>query len=592
MLVDRALTLPDLLAAAAERHGDAPAHISGETDTALSFGAWDRRATSVAAGLAARGVRRGDAIGLCFSSREWQDLSIAYVGIQRAGATCVLMSSDWAAAEITDVAAQGRCVGIVCGSDHKPTGAVWEERLDDLAQSTAAPSGGALDPGATADILFTSGTTGHPKGVAYTQRNACFEAQWRGGAIPSVVPGGACIHAHPPQGASGQGRIVLPLIAGVPLYSMSVFDPRAFCDLVEAYSVPHVSLVPAMAVALLEWEHLPRYSFDSVRVVSFGSAAVADETLAGLGNRFHRAQLINQYSSTEALPARVRGVFGAHAPGTIGVPDHDTRISVRDPETGEELPAGASGEIWLSVPGVDPRWYHDDPVATAEVFVDGWTRMGDIGYLTSDGELVLTDRLKDIINRGGTNISPREVEDVLREHPDIVDVAVVGLPHRVLGDEVAAAVVVRGPVSERDIRDFAARRLSDVKVPKRLAFCDELPRTPNGKVRREDLLSLWPAEGPGGKQGTRGEQLTATEAALAAIWTQVLRVVVGPSDDFFDLGGTSLEAVQISGRAEDAGLPVEPADLSDFPTLSELAREVDARSSRTDRPTRSPAADG
>ena len=217
--------------------------------------------------------------------------------------------------------------------------------------------------------------------------------------------------------------------------------------------------------------------------------------------------------------------------------------------------------------------YYRDPVATAEVFVDGWVRSGDLGHLDHHGHLHLDDRKKDVIISGGRNISSVEVEDVITGHPAVVEAAVFGAAHPVLGEDVAAAVVVRSPTTERELQDFVRGRLAEHKVPRRVVLVDELPRNASGKVVKGELRRRF---------GERSDEVayvapaTELEALVAAVFAEVLALPeVGSGDDFFALGGHSLAAAQIAARLSDAmGAPVSVGAVFEAPTVAELARSL------------------
>lgn len=574
-------TIPGLLEQRAASHPHEVAHWCS-SGARLSYRDWDLRARRAAAGLRARGVREGSVVGALFGPDEWTALSVAYVAIQRCGAACLLLSYQWTDAELATVITTSGCVGVVGGSRLRDGGAGWAETLAELQQiRLGRDETNAARPDSVADILFTSGSTGTPRGIAYCQQNAVFEAPFLGGAVPWSVPGGMCVHAHPPFGAGGQARITLPLIAQLPVYSLAEFSPRALCDVVEAYRAPHVSLVPAMAVELATWDQLGRYDLSPIHVISFGSAPLPPATARSLLDSLPAAVLINQYTSTEALPARIRGRVLGRDDDPVGWPDHVTQVSVRDPDTGRMLPPDDVGEIWLRAPGAVPRWYHNEPDAGGTVFVDGWTRMGDIGRLCPDGSLVLLDRKKDIINRGGIKVSPSEVERVLTKHPGVVDAVVAGFAHPVLGEEVGAAVVLAPGTTcaPTELRQFSAEYLSPAKTPKQIVFVPELPRTGNGKLRRVEITPV--LEAAATRHGDAREiPSTPIEARVLAAWENVLQSTVDLGDDFFLLGGDSLRATRIAAALADDGYEISTADLFDHPTVRELATELTHRQTR------------
>ncbi|MGH9283874.1 MAG: AMP-binding enzyme, partial [Acidimicrobiales bacterium] len=283
------------------------------------------------------------------------------------------------------------------------------------------------------------------------------------------------------------------------------------------------------------------------------------------------------YALTEAGPARTMAEWDPARPACVGLPVGGTEVRVVD-EAGAGVPTGETGEVCLRRPGSPARSYYRDPLATAETFLDGgWVRSGDLGRLDAGGRLHLVDRRRDLIISGGSNVSPVEVEAALAEHPAVVEAAVFGVPHPVLGEDVAAAVVVRAPTSPRELQDLVRSRLAEHKVPHRVELVDDLPRNPSGKVLKGALRERFgapPASAPASFVAPR----TDTEVVVASVWEAVLEVPrVGTDDDFFALGGHSLAAGQITARLQDAfGVELPVGAVFEAPTVAELALVVEA----------------
>jgi len=251
-------------------------------------------------------------------------------------------------------------------------------------------------------------------------------------------------------------------------------------------------------------------------------------------------------------------------------------------EGGALLPAGATGEIVVRG-GSIMQGYDIDPMANKDAFTDGWFRTGDLGYLDVDGYLFITGRLKEIINRGGEKIAPREVEDVLMDHPAVAQAVTFSVPDTRLGENVAAAVVLRQNASatESDMCKFAATRLSAFKVPHRVLIVKDLPKGPTGKLLRVGLAEMLGLATPEQAQLPKSLYDTApclpVEDVLAGIWAQVLNLErVGIHDDFFQLGGDSLLATQVMWRVREAfQVALSPRSLFDAPTIAMLADHVE-----------------
>jgi hypothetical protein len=271
--------------------------------------------------------------------------------------------------------------------------------------------------------------------------------------------------------------------------------------------------------------------------------------------------------ASNPLPPAVR------KPGTVGI-SAGADIAVLD-AAGTPLPAGGIGEIAVRGPGVTGG-YEANPNANEAAFAGGWFRTGDQGRLDADGYLTITGRLKEIVNRGGEKVSPREVDEALLDHPDVVQAAAFAVPHATLGEDLAAAVVCRPGASpaEHDLRANLFARLPAHKVPSRIVFVDAIPKGPTGKVQRTRLhQALADRLEPAWVAPTAG-----TQAAVAAVIAQVLaRDRVGAHDNFFGLGGDSLSGARAVARiGERLGIGLSSAALFHHPTPAALGASIDA----------------
>jgi acyl-CoA synthetase (AMP-forming)/AMP-acid ligase II len=241
-----------------------------------------------------------------------------------------------------------------------------------------------------------------------------------------------------------------------------------------------------MATSIIESAAHRRHDLSSVRVVSLGCAPIPRALIPGLAGAFPNARLVNMYELSEARYAGTALVYDGTRDGSVGRRRGATEIRITD-EQGVPLPAGQIGEVRLRWRGLPPQHYFRDAVATSQVYVGGWTRTGDLGYLDGDGYLHLVDRLKDVIIKGGINIGSLEIENVLREHPAVADCSVLGVTDPLHGEEVACAVVLRSPASPGELRAFVGERLARHKIPRHVLELDELPRNRSGKVLKGEL---------------------------------------------------------------------------------------------------------
>ncbi|HEV3133420.1 MAG TPA: class I adenylate-forming enzyme family protein [Acidimicrobiia bacterium] len=371
------------------------------------------------------------------------------------------------------------------------------------------PAGG-VDEDDLFAILYTSGTTGRPKGATLTHRQALANLQnifclgvanaSRGGeAAPelSSTVQSATLLVVPLFHVTGcLSTMMLGYASGAKLVLMPPgrFDPDAAMATIEREKVTGFGGVPTIMWRIVESPTFDDYDLSTVVRVSYGGAPAAPELVQRIHERFPKVRktLATAYGLTESASVATSNTgddYRTH-PDSVGRPAPTVEIGVVDTD-GRPVPTGATGEIWLRGPTIMRRGYWNRPEATAEAITsDGWFRSGDIGRFDEDGFLYLVDRAKDMIIRGGENVYCVEVEQVLFEHPDVVDAAVVGVPHKVLGEEVKAVVQLKpgSSATGEDLRTHCSARLANFKVPEYVELRDEpLPRNPAGKVLKNIL---------------------------------------------------------------------------------------------------------
>lgn len=543
-------TFPGLLRDRAAREpGRVAMRVGGE---ALTFGAWHDRAARIAAGL---DVRRGDRIGLLFDEHDWLDFAAAYVGVQAAGAVAMPISSRTPDPEITRLLNEFGAAALIHGTTLTPGRG---RPLPDVIADR--PGGVDVGPSDLAQILFTSGTTGRPKGVSATHANLTYGYHPRMRRRP-LAHSKLFLHAFPLGTNAAQTMLFNALTAEPAALVLPRFDADEFCRLVETERVGTAFLVPAMAIDLVASGALDRYDLSSVLLLGSTAAALPPEIAKTLAAAFQRADIVNYYSSTEAAPAQTVMIFDPDRPAAVGQPaDGDLRITDADSRA---LPAGETGEVWLHSP-TTPRTYFGDASATSAVFRDGWIRMGDLGHLDDEGYLYLVDRESDVIKSGAFKISTLRIEAELYAHPAVRAAAVLGLPHPVLGSVPAAAVVLREPAD--DLRAFAATRLARHEVPARWLILDALPRNDAGKVLKRSLRDLFDAP------SEAAAPASDAEARLAGLWARALGRDVPEGADFFAAGGDSFAAARFATLASDEfGVEVPVSFVFDFPGLADQA---------------------
>jgi acyl-CoA synthetase (AMP-forming)/AMP-acid ligase II len=487
---------------------------------ALTFAQWDGEANRLARGLVAAGIEHGDRVGIHLSHESAVRWLTAYPAIHRAGAVAVPMNPRLAPAEVARMLAHCGARGVVAGgslADHdaalpaevdgerlqlavvvdagsageevveaaapaqgRVTRLPWESVLDDDASDFQVPT----EEDDLADILYTSGTTGRPKGVAIRHTNASL--------VPSGVPpwsGNGWLHASPFYTFAGSSFIYNPMKLGMRGIYLPRFDSERWLAVVAEERPTAIFLVPAMAQLLLAHPGMAKADFSFVQLCSVGSAPLAPQVLEQLQTLMPDALVSNNYGMTEAGSAYCIMPKGeaVRRPGSVGRPAPPAKVKIVD-AAGTELPAGEVGEVRMHMPGRH-REYFADPEATAALWEEGWLRTGDLGRIDDEGYLYIVGREKDVIIRGGNNIHAADVEHTIVGHPAVLEAAVVGMPHDVLGEDVVAVVVLRAgaKVTPDELRSHCLAQLADYKVPRQWHFVSELPRNATGKVVKPEL---------------------------------------------------------------------------------------------------------
>jgi acyl-CoA synthetase (AMP-forming)/AMP-acid ligase II len=357
--------------------------------------------------------------------------------------------------------------------------------------AAAAASPGLAQPDDVALVLHTSGTTSRPKIVPLSQRNVCASARNIRGFL-SLTAHDRGLNIMPLFHIHGLiAGVLAPLSAGGRVCCTPGFNALKFFAWMEEARPTWYTAVPTMHQAILGRAANNRAVIEAnpLRVIRSSSSAMPTQVIREIEQVFG-APLVESYGMTEAahqmaanpLPPRER------KPGSVGIAA-GPEVAIMDPD-GRLLPAGETGEIVIRGENVTSG-YESNPKANAEAFTHGWFRTGDQGVMDAEGYLTLTGRLKEIINRGGEKVSPREVDEVLMDHPAVAQVVTFAIPHDKLGEEVGAAVVLRegASLAEKELREFAGKRLADFKVPRKVIFLDEIPKGATGKLQRIGLAA-------------------------------------------------------------------------------------------------------
>ncbi|MEO7743196.1 MAG: AMP-binding protein [Usitatibacter sp.] len=361
-------------------------------------------------------------------------------------------------------------------------------------ETQAEPQRRPPGPEDLALLMYTSGTTGMPKGVMLTHANVTANAR--------------IISAEHRLGPTDRATAVLPLYH-INAFAVTMLTPLAhggslampprfstgkFWEMAARFECTWVNVVPTIVSYLLEGETPPREALAKIRFCRSASAPLPPEHLLAFQEKFGIG-LIETMGLTETVAPAFSNPYEPERRkvGSVGLPSGcEARIV---DERGVEVPDGAAGEIVIRGPQVTPGYYKNEAATQGAFFPHGWLRSGDIGVRDAEGFFYVTGRIKELIIKGGENIAPREIDEVLLRHPAVLDAAAVGVPDKHYGQEVMACVILREGRSctEEDLRDFCVEHLGKFKTPKLIRFVDELPRGPSGKVQRLRLVELMPA---------------------------------------------------------------------------------------------------
>jgi long-chain acyl-CoA synthetase len=499
------MNLAEILSASAERDPDKVAMKLDEAE--LTYAGLDDASARVAAFLRSKGVVPGDRIGLMLPNQL--QFPIIYYGILRAGGVVVPMN----------VLLKRREVDYFCDDPGSRLLLAWHELTEETEAGTAecetelieiepdsfAELLDSTDPDPeihdasesdTAVILYTSGTTGRPKGAELTHLNLSLNCQIAAEVVLDLQSDDIVLGALPLFHSFGQTVSMNSTICtGACLSLLPRFDPTKALEIFERDRVNVFQGVPTMYGAILNHPDRASYTTHLTRCMS-GGAAMPVEMMRAFEEAFG-AKILEGYGLSETSPVSCSNPpEGERKPGSVGIPIRGVEMAVLD-DDGNELEPEGVGEIVIRGHNI-MKGYWQRPEATEEAMRGGWFHSGDIGRRDEDGYFYIVDRMKDMIIRGGYNVFPREVEEVLYEHPDVLEAAVVGVPDESLGEEVGAAVVLRdgAEASAEDLSAHVKSQLAAYKYPRVVWFLDELPKGPTGKILKREIAAPEAARAP------------------------------------------------------------------------------------------------
>ena len=474
----------------------------------LTYGQLDALSDQVAASLVKLGLERGERVGIMLPNVP--HFPVAYFGVLKAGGVVVPMNVLLKAPEVNYYLSDSQARFLIAwedfsaeamkgapasvstyvvnrpGSEAVPEGA---RNFQELLRETTGFDMAATDPDDTAVILYTSGTTGKPKGAELTHFNLYMNCDIAG-RLFGILENDIALGVLPLFHSFGQSSVMnVTLRYGGKLALVPRFEVDAVCRTIQDEKVTVISGVPTMFFALLHSPQVADFDLSSLRIANSGGASLPGEVLTTFEKRFGIV-ILEGYGLSETSPT---ASFNRSAEDrkflSIGKPVWGVEMTILD-EEGSRLPVGKDqvGEICIRGHNV-MKGYFNQPAATEEAFKGGWFHSGDMGYVDEDGFYYIVDRKKELIIRGGFNVYPREIEEVLYTHPAVQEAAVIGVPDERMGEEVSAVVCLKQgqSVSEAELIAYVKERVAAYKYPRTIRFVDSLPKGATGKILKKEL---------------------------------------------------------------------------------------------------------
>jgi len=462
-------------------------------------------ARQMATVLAEHGVKAGDRVVVIMMS--CMEVPKAFHAIARLGAVAVPIMPQLIPREINYIVENSGAEVVITSPMIAPNVAAGVEGIPGFREiltfgdsdvpgtqniaaevEAAAPHDGMYeaDEDELAVIIYTSGTTGNPKGVMLTHGNLVRNIKTTA-SIFHAPPRERSLMVLPMSHVYGMMLVNISVLLGGQTFLLAVFDPEKVLQTIQDHKIERCSLVPAMQVALIHHPAREKYDTSSLKYVTAGSAPLTEEVRSTFG-KLYDCRVTDGYGQSEATCV-VSGytLEQEPVPGSAGPAIPGVELCILDDDN-TPLPPGKTGEICVRGPNV-MKGYWKNEEATNAAIIDGWLHSGDVGHLDENGYVFITDRKKDMIIKGGENISPREIEEAIVKLPQVAEVSVYAVPDEKFQEEIAATVVPMpgSGVTEDQIRDAAAEHVTKFKIPKYVTFTDALPRNANGKILKRTL---------------------------------------------------------------------------------------------------------
>ena len=496
------ISLPEYVFAHADGWPDAPALIDGPTGRTLTYRSLRDLARGVAAGLSARGVRKGDCV--CIYSPNVPEYAAVFLGAALIGAISTTANptygTDELARQVRDsgarliitVPALAECArNAASAADVTDLIVIGEASFAELVSASDAPPAVTIDPARDVVALpYSSGTTGLPKGVMLTHRNLVANLM-QIDPIERLESGEHTIGFLPFFHIYGLVVVLcFALRRGACVVTIPKFDLAEYLRLSQQYRVRRAYIVPPVALALARQPVVDQFDLSTLQVVMSGAAPLGADLQMALGRRL-RCTVKQGYGMTETSPvthiapddpARVR-------PGSFGVLVPNTECRIVHLETRSDVGVGDHGELLIRGPQVMAGYLHHAEATAQTIDADGWLHTGDVGYADAEGFFYIVDRLKEFIKYKGFQVAPAELEALLLSHPDVADVAVIPIPDEEAGEVPKAFIVAKADVAPAALMEFVASRVAAFKRVRAIEFIEHIPKTPSGKILRRELIA-------------------------------------------------------------------------------------------------------
>jgi len=478
----------------------------GKLESEISYSFLQQISNRVANALIEMGLKKGERV-ILYMPKSMEQV-IFHLGVQKAGAISVILNPGFKKDEMAYFLKDTDARILVVGKKEEALIRTIDERRLILSVDTERPfdqeklfpeyssqiseiESTSQDP---ALLIYTSGTTGQPKGAILTQGNLVQDAKniihiWEITEMDVLCHALLLFHVHGLCFA-----LHTALIAGAKIVMFDEFSPETAIDILSLQegelACTMFMAVPTMYLRMIDRMGKRKQNFSHLRLLASGSAPLLPKDFEKIREVFGKEPVEREGMSETGMnfsnPLR-----GAKKSGSIGLPLPNVEVRIVNPETFQDLDVGEVGEIWLKGPNVTPGYWRK-PRETESVFVNGWFRTGDLGKKDKDGYYYITDRLKHIIISGGENISPKEIESVINQHPQVLESCIVGISDEKWGEKAVAAVVLKpgATITTKEIQDHCKKHLLDWKCPKEVFFLKELPRNRMGKVMKEEVLSM------------------------------------------------------------------------------------------------------